>query len=144
LAEYDLSIISAVSMKYRFGMFTKKCTWFRAKPKSPNSNPEALQVMERPNAGVDIDLFSKTVISVVGFKHHGHPVIAGVTRNLFRATAHYIHYTIFFSFRVREGQARACRVRQKRVWFDGRKKRCSFPSAGLTLCSRPRSILSCS
>ncbi|MCX6662879.1 MAG: right-handed parallel beta-helix repeat-containing protein, partial [Euryarchaeota archaeon] len=31
------------------------------------------------------------------------------------------------------GQAKACRVRQKRVWFDGRKKRCSFPSAGLTL-----------
>jgi hypothetical protein len=34
-----------------------------------------------------VDLFSKTVISVVGDKHHGHPVIAGVTRNLFRATA---------------------------------------------------------
>ena len=58
---------------------------------------ESFQVMERLNAGVDIDLFSETVISVVGDKHHGHPVIAGVTRNLFRATATYnIH--IFFLF----------------------------------------------
>ena len=51
--------------------------------------PETLQILERLEEDVDVDLFSKTVISVVGDKHHGHPVIAGVTRNLFRATATY-------------------------------------------------------
>ena len=58
---------------------------------------ESFQIMERLNAGVNIDLFSETVISVVGDKHHRHPVIAGVTRNLFRATATYdIHIFLFF------------------------------------------------
>jgi len=57
--------------------------------------PEAFQVVERLDADVDVDLLSEAVVSVVGDEHHGHPVIAGVTRNLFRATAIYtIH--IFF------------------------------------------------
>jgi len=76
--------------------------------------PEAFEFMERLDADVDVDLFSKTIISVMGDKHHGHPVIAGVTRNLFRATAIYIYHTNFFSCRVLEGQANACRTRQKR------------------------------
>ena len=58
-----------------------------AKPKSPNSNPKRSSSSKRLDAGVDMDLFSKTIISVVGDKHHRHPVISGVTRNLFRATA---------------------------------------------------------
>ena len=65
--------------------------------------PKAFEIMERLDAGVDIDLFSKTVISIVGDKHHGYPVITGVTRNLFRATANYINHTIFFSCRVAKG-----------------------------------------
>ncbi len=69
--------------------------------------------MERLEKNVDIDLFSKTVISVVGDEHHGHPVIAGVTRNLFRATANYIFHNNFFSCRTFRGQANVCRVRQK-------------------------------
>ena len=56
--------------------------------------PEAFEFMERLDAGVDIDLFSKTIISVVGDEHHGHPVISGVTRNLFRAYAIYIYQKI--------------------------------------------------
>jgi len=32
------------------------------------------------DAGVDIDLLSKTIISVVGDKHHGHPVVSCVIR----------------------------------------------------------------
>ena len=101
---------------------------------------KSFQVTECLDAGVDIDLFSKTVISVVGDKHHGHPVIAGVTRNLFRATAIYIFHKDFFSCRTFIGQANACRVRQKQIWFDWRKKRCDFSSAGLSLRFRPRSI----
>jgi len=57
--------------------------------------PETLQVVERLEEDVDVDLFSKTVISIVGDKHHRHPVIAGVTRNLFRATAIYNIHEFF-------------------------------------------------
>ena len=77
--------------------------------------PEAFQVVERLDADVNVDLFSKTVVSVVGDEHHGHPVIAGVTRNLFRATANYILHKDFFYCRVREGRANARRTRQNRV-----------------------------
>ena len=84
--------------------------------------PEAFQVVERLDADVNVDLFSKTVVSVVGDEHHGHPVIAGVTRNLFRATANYILHKDFYSCRVREGRSNARRTRQNRVWFSWRKK----------------------
>ena len=84
--------------------------------------PEAFQVKERLDAEVDVDLLSKTVVSVVGDEHHRHPVIAGVTRNLFRATAIYIYHIVFCSCRVREGRANARRTRQNRVWFCWRKK----------------------
>ena len=84
--------------------------------------PEAFQAEECLDADVDVDLFSEAVVSVVSDEHHGHPVVAGVTRNLFRATANYILHKDFFSCRVREGQANACRTRQNRVWFSWRKK----------------------
>jgi len=42
--------------------------------------PKSFEVMERLDTSVDVDLFSKAVISVVGNEHHCHPVIAGVTR----------------------------------------------------------------
>jgi hypothetical protein len=100
----------------------------------PKLKAEAFQVAERLEEDVDIDLFSKTVISVVGNEHHRHPVIASVSRNLFRATANYIFHIEIFSCRTFRGQAKACRTRQKRVSFDYlRKKRCDFSSAGLTL-----------
>jgi len=57
---------------------------------------ETFQMTERLDAGINIDLFSKTIIPVVGDKHHSHPVISGVTRNLFRATATYkIIHSVF-------------------------------------------------
>ena len=55
------------------------------KAEFPERKAVTFQVVERLEEDVDIDLFSKTVISVVGDEHHGHPVIASVTRNLFRA-----------------------------------------------------------
>jgi len=87
--------------------------------------PESFQVVERLDTDVDVDLFSKAVISVVGDEHHRHPVIAGVTRNLFRATAIYNYHKTFFSCRVLEGQANACRTRQKRdmVYLEKKEMR---------------------
>jgi hypothetical protein len=58
---------------------------------------KTFQVSKRLNAGVYVALFSKISVSIMGGKHHRHPVIAGVTRNLFRATAIYnIHIFFFF------------------------------------------------
>ena len=56
---------------------------------------EAFEFMERLDTDVDIDLFSKTIVSVVSDEHHRHPVIACVTRNLFRATAIYNIHEFF-------------------------------------------------
>jgi len=39
--------------------------------------------MERLDVGVNVDLFSKAVLSVVSNEHHRYSVIAGITRNLF-------------------------------------------------------------
>ena len=73
---------------------------------------EASEFMERLDADVYVDLFTKAIVSVVGDKHHRHPIVAGVTRNLFRAAANYIYHIVFFSCRVFIGQANACRTRQ--------------------------------
>ena len=75
--------------------------------------------MECLSAGVNVALFSKTVISFLGDKQHGHPVIAGVTRNLFRATAIYIYQIFHVSCRTFKGQTLVvCRVRQKKRLVD--------------------------
>ena len=62
--------------------------------------PEAFQIVERLSAGVNMILFSETFISFLGDKHHCHPVIAGVTRNLFRAIAIYNFHIVCFSCRT--------------------------------------------
>jgi len=56
---------------------------------------ETFEFMERLDADVNIDLLSKTSIPVVGDKNHCHPIVTGVTRNLFRATATYITHIFF-------------------------------------------------
>jgi hypothetical protein len=59
--------------------------------------------------------------------------LPGVMHNLFRSYAIYSFHNYYFSCRTFRGQVKICRVRQKRVSFDWRIKRCSFPSASLTL-----------
>ena len=87
---------------------------------------EAFQVVECLDTDVDVDLFSKTVVSVVGDEHHGHPIVTGVTRNLFRATARYDFHNCIFSCRVFRGQARACRMRQNGNGLAGEKRDATF------------------
>jgi hypothetical protein len=86
--EYDLCGFNRVP----FWDVHQEVDMIEGKAEVAKLEPKAFQVMERLDAGVDVDLFSKAIISV-----------AGVTRNLFRATANYIFHTIFFSCRVREG-----------------------------------------
>ena len=80
---------------------------------------EAFQVMERLGARIYVRLFSETVISFLGDEHHCHPVIAGVTRNLFRAIAIYIYqnFSRILSHLCRAHPYMVCRVRQKRDWL---------------------------
>ena len=57
---------------------------------------KAFKVPERLDTGVDVAFFSEVPVSFVCWKHHGHPVIAGVIRNLFRVTTTYnIHNFVF-------------------------------------------------
>jgi hypothetical protein len=83
---------------------------------------EAFQVMECSYACVDVDLFSEAAISIVGDKHHRHPVIAGVTRNLFRATAIYKIHNCYFPVAPLKEQANACCTRQKENCLFGEKR----------------------
>jgi hypothetical protein len=100
------------------------------KTEFPELKTESFQVVERLEEDVDIDLFSKTVIPVVGDEHHGHPVIAGVTRNLFRATAHYIFHIEIFSSRtfLRAGERLPRATKTDIICLE--KKGCDFSSAG--------------
>ena len=88
--------------------------------------PKAFQVVECLNASVNVELRSEATISVVGDKHHSHPIIACVTRNLFRATAIYNIHNFCISCRVFEVQANACRTRQKKILFIWRKRDATF------------------
>ena len=113
-----------------------------SKTKVAKLETKAFQFMECLNTGFDIDLFSKTIISIVGDKHHCHPVISGVTRNLFRATAIYnIHNLLFLLSHYFIGQTFGLPSATKKAYgLIGEKIGGDFPSAGLPLCSRPRSI----
>jgi hypothetical protein len=103
----------------------QKVNMVEGKAKVTELKPKAFQIIECLDTGVDIEFFSKTVISVVGDKHHRHPVIAGVTRNLFRATAMYnIHE--FSPVASLKKQATACCTRQKKNHLSGEKRDATF------------------
>ena len=89
--EHDFSGLDGVP----FGDVDQEVDVVEGKAEVAELEPEAFQIKERLDAEVDVDLLSKTVVSVVGDEHHRHPVIAGVTRNLFRATAIYTTHIFF-------------------------------------------------
>jgi hypothetical protein len=88
--------------------------------------PKAFKVMKRLDADVNVDLLSKTVISVVSDEHHRHPVITGVTRNLFRATAIYNIHEFFSPVASVKGQVNTYRTRQKSNDLSGEKRDATF------------------
>ncbi len=92
-------------------------------------------------AGVDVRLFPETIVSILGVEFHGYPVVSCVMRWLFIASATYIFHIMNFSCRTFIGQAYCLsRATKKRYVLTG-KKRCGFPSAGLSPNGfRPRSI----
>ena len=103
---------------------------------------KTFQVPKRLNAGVYVALFSKISVSVVGGKHHCQPVITGVTRNLFRATAIYnIHNRFFLSHQYRAGRCLP-RATKNRYSLIGEKMDATFHLRVLRYRFRPRSIRS--
>ena len=104
-----------------------------SKTKFTEFKSKALQFSKCTDAGVYMLLFLKTFISLMGDKHHSHPVISGVTRNLFRATATYKFHNFYDSCRTFTGHTHSGvpRATKKRIIVVGKKD--SFSSAGLTL-----------
>jgi hypothetical protein len=95
-----LSIISVVSIEYHFWDGHQEVNMIEGEVEVAELKAEAFEFMERLNTDIDVNLFSKTVVSVVGDEHHPHPVIAGVIHNLFRATTTYIIHNFCISCRV--------------------------------------------
>ena len=100
---------------------------------------EALQVSERLDTSIDVTLFSEISVSFVCGKHHGHPIISGVTRNLFRAIATYNFHNFCISCRTNQRAGKDLPRATKEYGFL-EKNRCGFSSAGLSLRFRPRGI----
>ena len=71
----------------------------------PKLESERFEFTESLGAGVDVGLFSETVVSTFGVKFHGYPVVSCVMRWLFIASATYIFHIVFFSCRTFIGQA---------------------------------------
>ena len=90
--------------------------------------PEWFEFTEPLDAGVDVRLLSEAVKPAFGVKFHRHPVVAGVTRNLFRATAQYtLIHKVIFSCRVSTGGRRMpARARQKQCNECFGKKTAAF------------------
>jgi hypothetical protein len=89
--EHDLSGLDGVP----FRDVHQEVDVVESEAKVAELEPKAFQIEERLDADVNVDMFSETVVPVVGDEHHGHPVIAGVTRNLFRVIANYIFHNEF-------------------------------------------------
>lgn len=61
----------------------------------PKLEPESFEFTESLGAGVDVGLFSETIVSALGVKFHGDPVVSCVMRWLFKASAIYIFRIVF-------------------------------------------------
>ena len=94
---------------------------------------KTFQFPKRLYTCVNMFLLFETLISLMGDKHHGHPVIAGVARNLFRAIATFhIHNFVFLLLRLLRADLYGLLRATKRCYVVNGKKD-DFSSAGLTL-----------
>ena len=98
---HNLRILYRVS----FGDVHLEVNMIPGEPEIPKLIPIAFHPVERLCTRLNVLLFSEAVVPVFGDEKHGHPVIAGVTRNLFRASANCIIQNISRSCRTIRGQA---------------------------------------
>ena len=113
-----------------------KITKFKSKP---------FEISKCLGACIDMRLFLKTAVITFGFKHHGHPIVPGVMRWLFIASAifnfHSNEFLLSHLYRAGECLPRATK---RRYSLTGEKRDAAFHLRVFRLCFRPRSIPSCS
>jgi hypothetical protein len=100
--QHNLCILDRIlfgQINLEMNMIASKTKILEFKTKSPH-------FIKSSHTGVDVRLLPETAMPVLGDKNHGHPVISGVTRNLFRATATYI-FQNYSSCRANKVQARS-------------------------------------
>jgi hypothetical protein len=73
-----------------------------------------------------VALFSKISVSIMGGKHHRHPVVFCVNRWLFIATAMYILHTNFYPVAPSIGQAKCLPRATKKYCLIGEKRNATF------------------
>jgi len=88
---------------------------------------KTFQIPKRLNAGIYVSLFSKISVSIMGGKHHCHPVVSCVSRWLFIATAIYIFHTKFSPVAPSRGQAKCLpRATKNKYGLIGEKRDATF------------------
>jgi hypothetical protein len=89
--------------------------------------PESFEFTESLGAGVDVGLFSETVVSALGVKFHGDPVVSCVMRWFFIASAiFYFHSNEFLlSHLYRAGECLP-RATKRRYSLTGEKRDAAF------------------
>jgi len=95
------------------------------------------------SAGVDVGLFSETVVSTFGVELHGYPVVSCVMRWLFIASATYIFHSFCFSCRAFIGHTLSGvpHATKRRYGLIGEKRDAAFHLRVFHLKGfRPRSI----
>jgi len=125
--KHDLSGLNRVTFRY----VHLKMNMIPGETKVTKLKTKTFQFTKCTNAGIYMSLLLKTLIPFMSDKHHSHPVISGVTRNLFRANATYI----FQDYRIsccafRRQTSGLLRATKKRIVID--RKKIGFSSAGLT------------
>jgi len=76
---------------------------------------------------VNMDLFSETHIPVMGDKHHGHPIVSSITRNLFSITTTYNFQNLSNSCCTFQGHTLVvCRVQRKKISGSSLKSDTAF------------------
>ena len=96
-----------------FGQVHLKMNMIARETKILELKTKSFQFIKPLDAGVDVRLLPETVIPVLSDKNHRHPVISGVTRNLFRANATYIFQKLHVPVAPLRGKpVVACRARR--------------------------------
>ena len=111
--EHNLRVLDRVSL----GDIYLEVNVNSSKAELTELESERFKFTESLGAGVDVGLFSETVVPALGVKLHRDPVISGVTRNLFRAYAIYIFHRIFSPVAPFIGQAKCLPRATKKEWL---------------------------
>jgi len=98
----------------------------------PKLKSKRFEFTESLGAGVDVGLFSETVVSALGVKFHGYPVVPCVMRQLFIITTTYVFHIFYCSCRTNQ-RAGECLPRATKRDMVHLEKKEILRNAGLPL-----------